>query len=107
MQLVERLADELDVAGAPGRRPVRVAQVFEHEERELTVVVPAEQAREIVGLEAPVDPVLVPQEAGRRLVDRELRERASAVRELDEPPLHERVAAPGEPDERPGAEPRR
>ena len=86
---------------------MRAAQVFEHEHRELAVVVPAEQAREIVGLEACVDPVLVPQETGRRLVDRELRERTSAVRELDEPPLHERVAAPGEPDERARAEPRR
>ena len=75
--------------------------------RQLAVVVPAEQAREVVGLEGRVDPVLVAQEAGRRLVDRELRERSSPVRELDEPPLHERVAATGEPDERPGAEPRR
>ena len=45
MDLVERCEHRLDVALTPGRRPVPLAEILEEEDRQLTVVVPAEEGR--------------------------------------------------------------
>ncbi len=104
MELLERGEHRLDVAGPPRRWPVRLAQVLDDENRALAVVLPREHARQERLLDLRVDPVLATQEAGRRFVDSHFGEPAAAVGELDEPALHERVAAARRPRERPNAE---
>ena len=106
MDLVERSEDRVDVAFTPGRRPVRLAEVLEEEDRQLAVVVPAEERREESRPRPPSTRGARPGGSRGRLVHGDLRERARAVLALDEPTLHERVAPGRDAMQRPHAEPR-
>jgi hypothetical protein len=71
--VLERLEHRVDVAVAPRRRPARVAEVFEHEQRPLAVV-PADELRQERRRNYAVDAVLVSQPPGGELVERVLDE---------------------------------
>ena len=72
MNLRQALADELDIARTPGRRPVRAGQILQQKDRTRAVVVPAKELREKRSLEDGIDPVLVAEEPGCRLVNGDL-----------------------------------
>ena len=74
----------VDLALAPGRRPVRVAQILEDEEG-LRAVVPPHELGEERRVECRVEPVLVAKPARRELVERELDEDGLTVGELHPP----------------------
>ncbi len=106
MDLRQRRSHELHIPWTPGRRPVDAGQVLQHQDRAHAVVVPAHEPRHEGALDTRVDPLLVAEKPGCRLVDGDLRERARSVGQLDEPVLHQRVAAAEDPAHRLRAEPR-
>ena len=104
--LRQRRAHGRDIARAPGRRPVRVAQILDREQGAVAVVVEAEQPWQERGFDGGVDAMLVAQIAGGVVVHRPLDERRAPVVQRDDAALDQRVAAPRHqaPCDRLGAE---
>src|SRR5439155_6382427 len=82
--LAERREDGDDVTVAPRRRPARATEILEDEQHH-AVVVPADHLRHEGRADGVVYAPLVPQRPRPAVVERDPRERAPPVRELDAP----------------------
>ena len=87
---VSRTASIITVV--PGRRPVRAAQILEHEQRRI-VLVQREQLGHERAAERAEDALLVADEPGRHRLRSGLHEGGPAVGELDDAVVGDRVAA--------------
>jgi hypothetical protein len=99
-QCGERGAHGLRVAVAPGRRPPRVGEILEDEERQAVALAVAVEVRQERAVDVRVDNVLEPEPARRQLVDGGLDEDAPSVVEHRAQAACLRVAAAGDALER-------